>query len=218
MKLRIGAPRCLLVIAPHADDETIGAHALITRLRRRGVAVRVVVVTDGRASHPDSPRWPRARLVRERQRETRRAMRRIGVAAGNLTFLGLPDGGLLWVSDTVRRQLVRVFRQAPKPLLVVAPAASDDHPDHRVVAAGITAARIAGARRLAYPVWPAGRGLPGARLLSLSAQERLAKRQAIRGYRTQTGRITDDPAGFAMTRAEIAAFSRPVETFVEHRR
>lgn len=54
--------------------------------------------------------------------------------------------------------------------------------------------------------------------MPLTAQERLAKRFAIRGYRTQAGRITDDPAGFAMTRAQIAAFSGPVETFAEYRR
>ncbi len=209
MRLRIGTPRSLLVIAPHPDDETIGAYGLMTRLRRRGVTVWVMVVTDGGASHPSSPAWPRARLVRERQRETRRAVRRIGIAAAAVTFLGLPDGALLAAS--ARRGIARAMRLAPKPALVIGPAASDDHRDHRITAAAI--ARLPGIRHLTYPVWPAGARLRGARTLALTAQQRLAKRHAIRGYRTQAGRITDDPAGFAMTRAQIAAFSRPCETF-----
>lgn len=215
MRLRIGMPRCLLVVAPHPDDETIGAHCLMTRLRRRGVTVRVLVVTDGHASHRASRTWPRRRLVEERRRETRRAMRRIDVAAGDITFLGLPDGGLQDQPAAASRPIRRAVRRAPKPLLVVAPARTDAHPDHRVVAGGIAAARIGRVRRLDYPVWPAGTALRHARVLTLTARERLAKRQAIRSYRTQTGRITDDPAGFALTRAQIAAFSRPMEFFVE---
>ena len=214
----MGTPRCLLVIAPHPDDETIGAHALIARLRRRGVAVRVLVVTDGHASHPGSRRWPRARLVRERQRETLAAVRRLGVGAGGVSFLGLPDGGLHLMPGPIRRGIAAAIRRAPRPLLAVAPAESDDHPDHRAVAAALAAVRAAGVRTLAYPVWPAGARLRGGRTLALSAQERLAKRHALHRYRTQAGRITDDPAGFAMTRAQIAAFSRPMEFFVEQRR
>ncbi len=216
--LRPGCPRCVLIVAPHADDETIGAYVLMARTRRRGVAVRVLVVTDGHASHPASRRWPRRRLVRERQRETRRAVRRIGVCAGSIRFLGLPDGGLATHGAEVRRRIARAMACAPKPLLAVAPAAGDHHADHRVVAAAVSAARVPGVRRLAYPVWPAGTALRGARSLYLTTQERLAKRHAIRSYATQAGRITDDPGGFAMTPRQIAAFSRPAETFVELRR
>lgn len=218
MRLRIGTPRCLVVVAPHADDETIGAHALMTRLRRRGVEARVLVVTDGHASHRGSIAWPRPRLVRERQRETRRVVRRIGIGAGDVTFLGLPDGGLASMPARVARGIAAALHRAPRPMLIVAPAADDDHPDHRIVAAGVAAARMAHTRHLSYLVWPAGGRVRGARCLALTSQERLAKRHAIRCYRTQAGRITDDPQGFAMTRAQIAAFSRPMETFVECRR
>ena len=218
MRVRADTPRCLLVIAPHPDDETIGTYTLITRLRRRGVEVRVLVVTDGGGSHPNSLAWPRARLVKERQRETRRAMRGIGVAAGNIRFLGLPDGALHSRAPLARRRIVAAIRAAPRPLLLLAPSQGDDHRDHRVTAAGAADAGSAGVCRLAYPVWPAGVRLVGARTLALNTQERLAKRRAIRSYRTQAGRITDDPGGFAMTRAQIAAFSGPFETFLEERR
>ena len=218
MRLRTGHPRSLLVIAPHPDDETIGAHGLMARLRRRGVAVRIVMVSDGHASHLGSPTWPRHRLVRERRRETLRAVRRIGVGAGEVIFLDCPDGQLDAASAAVRSGIARALRRAPRPTLVVAPSSNDDHPDHRVVAACVAAARGPGVRRLSYPVWPAGSAQRRTRALVLTTQERLAKRHAIRSYRTQTGRITDAPAGFAMTRQQIAAFSRPQELFVEQRR
>ena len=142
-------------------------------------------------------------------------MRCVGVAAGRVRFLGLPDGDLTSVAAMAIRRIAAAIRAAPKPLVIVAPAATDHHPDHRVAAAGAAAASRAGVTHLAYPVWPAGAKLRGARDLALSAQERLAKRHAIRGYRTQAGWITDDPAGFAMTNGQIHAFAGPVETFVK---
>ncbi len=216
MNLRTGLPAALLVVAPHPDDETIGAHGLMARLRRRGVAVRVVIVSDGAGSHPHSRAWPRRRLVAERRREVRIVLRRIGVTARDIAFLDLPDGGLWQHAAAVRRGIGRAVRALPRPMLAVAPLHRDDHPDHRVVAAG--AGRQGGVRWLAYSVWPAGQRLPGARSLYLTAQERLMKRHAIRAYRTQAGRITDDPSGFAMTAPQIAAFSRPREVFAEEYR
>ncbi len=211
MRVHIGRPRALLIVAPHPDDEAIAAHALITRLARRGTRVAVLVVSDGAASHPDSRAWPRARLVRERRRETRLAMRRIGVAADAVAFLDLPDGHLADHETAVCRGIRRAVDALPTPLLALAPLPVDAHPDHRVVAAAVR--RKPGVRWWRYPVWPAGQRLGGARMMPLSAQERLAKRHAIRGYRTQAGRITDDPGGFAMTARQIAAFSRPRELF-----
>ncbi len=212
MKVRVGRPRSLLVVAPHPDDEAIAAHALIARLARRGVRIAILVVSDGAASHPGSARWPYGRLVRERQCETRRAMQWIGVRAGAITFLGLPDGRLSEHAAEVRCAMTQAVRRLPAPVLALSPLPTDAHPDHRVVAAG--ARRLPGVSWWRYPVWPAGQRWPGARALPLTVQERLAKRHAIRSYRTQAGRITDDPNGFAMSRQQIAAFSRPQEVFV----
>nr|WP_221364334.1 PIG-L family deacetylase [Sphingomonas jinjuensis] len=201
----------MLIVAPHPDDEAIAAHALIKRLARRGATIAIVVVSDGAASHPGSRLWPRERLVRQRQRETRRVMRDLGVNASSIVFLGLPDGRLGETASAVHRYVMRAAMQLPRPLLAFAPSLADDHPDHRVVAAA--AHRQCGLTWWRYPVWPAGQRLCGARALPLTAQERLAKRLALRRYQTQAGAITDDPNGFAMTPGQIAAFSRPQEVF-----
>lgn len=210
--LRIGNPAVTLVVAPHADDETIGAYGLIRLLRLRGREVRVVVVTDGAASHPSSPGWPRARLVAERRRETRRAMRGLGVSAGKIRFLGLPDGGLGEVSAHFRA-IARAARRIAGLRLVVAPTPADAHPDHRATAVGLALALLPGVRRLSYLVW--GDKMQGRSLFLREA--RTMKRAAIRRYRTQMGWIADDPAGFQIAPNELRAFSRPAELFREER-
>jgi LmbE family N-acetylglucosaminyl deacetylase len=206
-RLSLGTVRRALVVAPHPDDEAIGAWGAIRHLRRRGAAVRVVVVADGAASHPNSVRWPKRRLVAERRRETLRAMRGIGVAARDCRFLGLPDGGLpLHPPRAITRAVA-----AARADLILLPSAEDDHPDHRAVAGAAHRACTPGARRLTYLVWPVGRRTRGA--VRLPLDNPLAKRAAIARYRTQTGLIGDDPHGFAIAPHELRAFARPCEHF-----
>jgi LmbE family N-acetylglucosaminyl deacetylase len=197
--------RRALVVAPHPDDETIGAWGVIGTLRRRGVAVRVIVAADGAASHPGSALWPRRRLVAERRRETRAVMRGVGVGAGEVRFLGLPDGGLAGHSC---RRVTRAVACARADLILL-PCARDAHPDHRAVAVAAARARTPGALRFAYLVW--GRSMRGAVLEHRVAAG--AKRAAVRRYRTQCGAIRDDPSGFSIAAHELRGFCRPVELF-----
>jgi len=207
----------MLVVAPHSDDETIGAYGLIRLQRLRGARVRVLVVTDGAASHPGSVRWPKRRLTAERRRETRRAMQRIGVTAAQVTFLGLPDGALTAAAPSALRRIGRAVRRMAGLKLLVAPSGDDAHPDHRAVALEVARAGTAGCRRLSYLVWPTPRHGGALRALALGPAA-LAKRTAIRRYRTQTGAITDDPSGFTIAPHELRAFSHPLECYREERR
>lgn len=200
-----------LIVAPHPDDETIGCFGLVRRLRRQGTRVRLLIVTDGGASHPGSARWPRRRLAAARAAETRRAARRMGLTAADCRFLGLADGALAADPAAARRIAAAAARWGAR--LVVGPCAGDDHADHRATARHLAAARLPGARRLAYRVWPQGTRRRDARALVLASRERLAKRATLRGYRTQCGAITDDPSGFAMTPRQIAGFTGPREWF-----
>ena len=202
-----------MIVAPHPDDEAIGAWGLIGALRRQRTRVHIIVVSDGGASHPGSRHWPRDRLVTERRCETIRAMRRLGVTRAAIRFLGRPDGALtIGGCHAALRRAVR-----PTPQLIVGPAPADAHADHRAVADALARLALPGTRRLAYPVWPAAACRGRASHLAIGTRA-TAKRRALRRYRTQAGLITDSPTGFAMSARQIAAFAAPRETFLELRR
>lgn len=204
--------RRVLIVAPHPDDEAIGAFALIRRALRGGARVDVVVVSDGGASHPGSHRWPRKRLMPERRRETRRAMRHLGLAPDRLQFLGLPDGKLS-TAPMLQDRLGRAVRRRRTPDLVVGPVPDDAHADHRAVADALCRMPRRGERRLGYGVWPAGASRRLRGLVIPVGPALPIKRRVVRSYRTQAGLITDAEAGFAMTHRHINAFCRPFERF-----
>lgn len=214
MRVRLAGVRRAVIVAPHPDDEVIGAAGLIAALKRQGSDVRVIVVSDGAASHPGSTRWPRRRLVAARRQESLRALRRLAVPPRRVTFFGLPDGALAGEGASCRRALHRLLARHVADLLV-GPAAGDAHPDHQAVATALAQWR-GRARRLSYQVWPPRRR-SAARVRTVVTCG-LAKRSLIRLHRTQLGAITDDPTGFAIARHELAVFAHPIERFVEERR
>ena len=57
----------LVVVSAHPDDETLAAGGLMATAAGRGIAVHVIIVTDGSASHPDSPTHSTADLARRRR-------------------------------------------------------------------------------------------------------------------------------------------------------
>lgn len=201
--------RNALIVAPHPDDEAIGAFGLMTMLRHRRASIWVLVVSDGAASHPGSASWPPTRLIPERRRETRRAMAMLGVPPARIRFLGLPDGALTEVP--LRRRVARAFCRIPAPDLIVGPVDDDAHADHRAVAVALRG--CGRARRLGYRIWPAGSGRTGRLRLPLDPRTRAAKRRCVMSYRTQAGRITDSPTGMTITPRHLAAFARPTEHF-----
>ena len=93
----------LLVIAPHPDDETLGAGGLIQRVRANGGEVRVVLITAGdgfveAVRHETGMPQPRPSAFvaygQERLREARAALRVLAPDHSRLQILGFPDGGL----------------------------------------------------------------------------------------------------------------------------
>ncbi len=99
--LRLGATRLSdrglkqlgpwLILAPHPDDETLGAAGLIAALAARGHPAWVAFLTDGSASHPGAPDWPPRRIARRRADEARLALRALGAPAGHTLHLGWRD-------------------------------------------------------------------------------------------------------------------------------
>jgi LmbE family N-acetylglucosaminyl deacetylase len=93
----------LLVIAPHPDDEVLGAGGLMQRVKAGGGSIRIVYLTDGDGypegvKQEDHVETPTAKdylgYGKQRRREARAALVRLGLADAFQTFLGFPDGGL----------------------------------------------------------------------------------------------------------------------------
>jgi len=94
-----------LIIAPHSDDEAIGCTALMLRALAKNERIAIVVVTAGdgfpkaaaaAAQKPIADLKPSdyEALASLRQRHTLEAITSLGIAAGDILFLGYPDGGL----------------------------------------------------------------------------------------------------------------------------
>lgn len=144
-----------LVVAPHPDDETIGAGALIARAVAQGAEVHVVVVTDGAASHRTDDK---AALVHRRRAEAEAACRQLGLGVDGLTFLLVPDQSVDRHRDLLEQWLVEHSPGGSGVDWVVAPCGTDAHPDHRACADVV--GRWLGAHGpdvrpvlLSYPVW-----------------------------------------------------------------
>lgn len=93
----------LLVVAPHPDDDVLGAGGLMQRVHERGGTVRVVYLTDGDGypegvqaeDHVEAPTPADYRgYGKQRRREAHAALLALNLADAFQTFLGFPDGGL----------------------------------------------------------------------------------------------------------------------------
>jgi LmbE family N-acetylglucosaminyl deacetylase len=220
------APGTSLILAPHADDESLGCGGLIAASCARGTPPVIVCVTDGAASHPGSVAYPPVRLKALRQAEMRAACAILGVGGHRVHFLGLPDaaaprdGGVF--DDAVDGIVALVRRHGVTRIFST--WRHDPHCDHEAVAAmAMAAARVAGVIVRFYPVWgwllPEDCGLPGGpvRGCRLDVEAALAvKRAAIAAHASQySGLIDDSPAGFRLPAALLSVFDQPYEVFLE---
>ncbi len=201
----------LVVVAPHPDDETLGAGCLLHDAFAAGARCRVVCVTDGSASHPGSRAWGPARIARARAAELDAAVAILAPGA-RVIRLGFPDCGLPAGGEAAGRAAGRIARSLPPGALVAVAWSRDPHVDHERTAALVRRAAEArpDLRLIAYPVW--GRFDPraeasGALVLRASPAARPAKRRALACHATQMTRlIDDDPEGFVMSPGHQAHF------------
>jgi len=151
-------PGPLLVVAPHADDETLGCGGLIAAQARAGRAVTVVFLTDSAGSHPGHPALSAASLALRRRGEAEAALAVLGLAAGPRHFLDLPDGTLdrLAPADraAARERLTRLIREL-RPAEILAPFSRGGSTEHTAAWALTRDALAAagGGRLLEYPIW-----------------------------------------------------------------
>jgi len=118
----------VLILAPHADDETLGCGGVIARFVDEGHDVTVGVVTGpGVGDHPDYPQH----VFDEIRSELREAMRVLGVS--NILFGAVPT---VMAADLPRRQLnAEILRMIDEvqPEILFVPFALDLHSDHREI-------------------------------------------------------------------------------------
>lgn len=178
-------PGRVVVVAPHPDDEVLGAGGLLALLAAAGARVELLAVTDGEASNPGGSVAP-SELAGLRRAETAAALGQLGVRAP-VQHLHLPDGGAAELEGPVREAL----RLEPGTWLL-APWALDGHPDHEAVGRACQAAAARdGARLLAFPVWAWHWGTPAdlpwerARRVDLPGPVQAAKARAVASFVTQ---------------------------------
>lgn len=223
----LAGDRGIVVVAPHPDDESLGCGGMIAAARAQGRDVRVVIVSDGAASHPRSRSHPPDRLRALRRREVLGAGSILGLDAGALTFLELPDTAVPAdgpLAEAAARAIAAVARDCDAGALAVT-SDLDPHCDHAAAAqiARRAARLLPGCSLYAYPVWVWG--LPAEAWLEATpprglrldvARFRSLKQRAIAAHASQAGGVIgDDPSAFVLQPEMIERCSGRYETFVE---
>lgn len=220
--LRLAAVPRLVVVAAHPDDEVLGAGGLIAMARAAGIAVTLVTVTDGEASHPKSPSHSPSRLAELRVREMCCAARELGAEAP--IRLGMPDGEVASYEDRLEGELHALLGGFPECGTVCAATwRHDGHPDHEAVGrAAAVACAATDTELLEYPVWMWQWAAPDhsrilrrvPEVLALHPAAHAAKCRALAHFRSQVLPLSDDPADAPILPAHVLRrFTGPTETY-----
>jgi LmbE family N-acetylglucosaminyl deacetylase len=180
------------VVAPHPDDEVLGASHVL-----RSGDVTVVHVTDGVPPWLDDEEG--LRLLRRRRAECDAAWQALGVTVDEVLSFGLADLRAWREVDEIAGRLVELVGRAPGSTMYV-PAHQGGHPDHDAIfAAAILARRRGGAtirwRTYSLYGYHAGNRLlfgdlddrryPGSKRVELTEVERSAKHAALACFVSQ---------------------------------
>ena len=196
-----------IVLAPHPDDDVLGAAGLMRMARRSGIPFGVAYLTSGDASH-HHPQWPPGKLAETRRGEALAALHRLLGDAPPTLFCELPDGHVEGHWDAATLTLIGTFCQqhGAHALIVTDPA--DDHPDHKA-AFGIASLLWRDGAVGALWTMPVGKRLsgiqPGDMFRALDVGDAAGlKRAAIDAHCSQRGTLISPEAGFTLTDAMIA--------------
>jgi LmbE family N-acetylglucosaminyl deacetylase len=218
--------RPFVVVAPHPDDESLACGGLIAEACQHGLCAKVVIVSDGAGSHPNSKAYPTDRLTSLREDEAMKAGAELGLNPEDILFLRLPDRFVPHDGTQAERaisSIVDCIEEIGAGSLFVS-WRHDPHCDHEASyqIARKVLSRVTALRLFEYVVW--GHTLPptsqvdsvgsGFRIrIGPEAMEK--KRRAIAAHRSQTTLlIDDDPDGFLLSQDDLARFTLPYEFFL----
>lgn len=196
----------VVVVAPHPDDEILGAGGTVARLAAQGARVRFVAVTDGERSHPGRSDWLRA----VRPAESAAALVELGVPdeQSETVRLCLADGA---VHDAPLTGMLSALIEPGD--LILAAWSNDGHPDHDAVGrAATSAAGERGAQLREYLVWAwhwaSYSGIPWARAERVELGPKITARKcaAVRCFPSQI----EGPAPI-LAPGVLDRFTRPFE-------
>jgi len=145
----------VLILAPHPDDEVIGAGGQFASMRD----VWVVHITDGAPRNmQDAAEHGFARredYAAARRQESLAALSLAGIGAGRLLSLGFCDQETVFHLPELKRSLRTLYREL-QPDIVLVPAYEGGHPDHDSVAFTAHAVFPALTEYALYHAGPAG--------------------------------------------------------------
>lgn len=138
-----------LVLAPHPDDESLGAGGTLAGLAASGSEPLVCMVTDGGATPGTG--LDAAAVAARRRREAETACSVLGVGAP--VFQHLPDGGVRDHVDWLAAEVVRLVAEH-RADGVFAPWLLDGHDDHEAVSRAVALADLPPETAIwAYETW-----------------------------------------------------------------
>jgi LmbE family N-acetylglucosaminyl deacetylase len=200
----------VLIVAPHPDDETLGAGGLIAYLRSSGVEVLIAAVTDGENAYEDSHG-----LGEVRAREQTAALAHLGVQEKDILRFRLCDSDVSSQEEALAALLAPLITRSAH---VIAPWRHDFHPDHE--ACGRVAEKLTQEYKVeltSYFFWTWHRGstqlLSGLPLIRFRLAEQLLdlKRRALACHHSQLYREHGDPI---LSERLLAPARRSFETFL----
>lgn len=200
----------LIVVAPHPDDEVLGAGGLVNSWAASGQPVTVVSVTDGEAADVSLPT-----LNVVRQAELRQALRKLSSLHVDIRRLGIPDGKVSEHTNRLRGLLLDLVEPGST---LIAPYERDGHPDHEAV--GSVCLQVAQAQGVAiarYLIWAWHHATPTSfqslrwGLFQLASCARRAKQHAVQCFESQLRPSHGKPIVPAHV---LPYFERPYEAFL----
>lgn len=176
-----------LILAPHPDDETLGAGALIAQMAKARCLAGVVYLTDGSGSHDDG-----GRLVNVRKREAAVALHRLtGGRAHCPVHLGWKDAAPFEAGDPLFERSCKALVSLCQRLRVDAVAVTalaEPHCDHAAAARLAYDVQRRIARRFIvaeYVVWGAVPDRKAYRSIRSAAMPVGKRRHALHAHRSQ---------------------------------
>lgn len=213
-------PARIVVVAPHPDDEVLGAGGLLAAASERGTEIVLVAVTDGGACFGVD--WRGAAdvtaLEERRIRETEHALAVLlapSAPVPRIVRLGLPDQRVAAHEDDVRQALEAILIAGDVCLF---PHRADGHADHEATArAALAACTRTGATPVEYPIWlgaftePADSRRAHSRSFELPAALHARKQRAIACFESQFEVVGDASSSPVLGTEELARFTGPRE-------